>query len=78
MESDKTWENFNIHFSTSYFQHRQIHGETAATSEYVNSGVAQSEEDLTESLGVFANLASVTASYIGVVATLTKANARLA
>ena len=53
-------------------------GETAAASGYVNSDVAQSEEDLTESLGVFSNLSSVTASYIGVVETLTDANARLA
>ena len=47
LESDKTWDNFRIHFSTSYLQHSNMHGETAAASGYANADVAQPEEYIT-------------------------------
>ena len=74
MELDKTWENFKISFAASYCQRRQIHGETTAYYRYGNAAVAHPEEDSTESLGAFANMASVTSADFGVVSILNEAN----
>jgi hypothetical protein len=75
----KTWNNFKVHFATAYRQHKQMQGETAATSGYANATVAQPDEYLAEAaIGAFANLASATAVDRAIVATLTEANARLA
>jgi O-acetyl-ADP-ribose deacetylase (regulator of RNase III) len=75
----KTWSNFKIHFATAYRQHKQMQGESAATSGYANAAVAQPDEDLAEAaIDAFANLASATAVDRAIVATLTEANSRLA
>ena len=72
LEADKTWDYFNIHFAASYLQHRQMNGETSQSYRYKNSAAEQPEDDLTEALGAFANLASATAEDRGVLATLTE------
>jgi hypothetical protein len=77
----KTWAQFKAHFSAAHRQHKQIQGESAATSGYhaANADVGQTEEKIDEAtIGALANLATVTATNRGVVATLTEANARLA
>jgi phage shock protein A len=67
-----------VHFATAYRQHKQMQGESAATSGYANSAVAQPDEDLAEAaIDDFSNLASATAVDRSIVATLTEANARL-
>jgi hypothetical protein len=74
----KTWSNFKVHVATAYRQHKQMQGESAATSGYANAAVAQPDEDLAEaSIDAFANLASATAVDRAIVATLTEANSRL-
>jgi hypothetical protein len=74
----KTCSNFKVHFATAYRQHKQMQGESAATSRYANADVAHPDGDLDEAaIDVFANLASVTAVDRAIVATLTEANARL-
>jgi hypothetical protein len=74
----KTWSNFKVHFATAYLQHKQMQGESAATSGYANADVAQPDEDLAEAaIDAFANLASATAVDRSIVATLTEANNRL-
>jgi hypothetical protein len=77
---DKTWNNFKIHFVTAYHQHKHMQGESVATSRCANAAVAQpAEDDLSESaIDAFANLEKSTAVDLGIVATLTYANARLA
>jgi phage shock protein A len=57
-----------------------MQGESAVTSGYhsANAAVGQTEEQMAEStIGAIANLATATAAYRGVVATLIEANARL-
>jgi hypothetical protein len=80
LEGGKTWNNFKIHFSAAYRQHRQMQGETIGAQALANYAVTQaSEDDLTEqALGAFANLATATAVDRNVVAQLTEANSRLA
>jgi hypothetical protein len=74
----KTWSNFKVHFATAYRQHKQMQGESAATSGYANAAVAHPDEDLAEAaIDAFANLASATAVDSSIVATLNEANARL-
>jgi hypothetical protein len=64
IEADKNWNNFKIHFAAAYLQHRQMQGKTLGAQGYVNTDVAQSEDDLAEQgLGAFANLATFTAVY---------------
>jgi hypothetical protein len=77
---DKTWNNFKIHFAMSYRQHKQMQGESAATSGYVNDELAQPvDDDLDEAaIDAFKNLATATSVDRGIVATLTDANSRLA
>jgi hypothetical protein len=74
----KTWINFKVHFATACRQHKQMQGESAATSGYADAAVAQPDDDLAEAaIDVFANLASATAVERSIVTTLTEANARL-
>jgi hypothetical protein len=78
IEADKTWNNLKIHVAAAYLQHRQMQGETVGAQGYANEAVAQSEDDLAEqALGAFANSATTTAVYLGVVAQLAEANSRL-
>jgi hypothetical protein len=77
---DKTWAQFKAHFSAAHRQHRQMPGESSATSgyHYSNAAVGQTEDQMSEAtIGALANLATVTAADRGVVATLTEANTRL-
>jgi hypothetical protein len=78
--ADKTWAKFKAHFSAAHRQHKQMQGESAATSGYhsANADVGQTEDQMDEAtIGALANLATATAADRGVVATLTEANARL-
>jgi hypothetical protein len=72
---------FKAHFSAAHRQHKQMQGESAATSGYhsANAAVGQTEDQMAEAtIGALANLTTATASDRDVVATLTEANARLA
>jgi hypothetical protein len=78
--AEKTWAQFKAHFSAAHRQHKQMQGESAATSRYhsSNAAVGQTEEQMAEAtIWALANLATETAEDRGVVATLTEANARL-
>jgi hypothetical protein len=78
--ADKTWAQFKAQFSAAHRQHKQMQGESAATAGYhpANEAVGQTEDQMAEAtIGALSNLATVTASDCGVVATLTEANARL-
>jgi hypothetical protein len=78
--ADKTWAQFKAHFSAAHRQHKQMQGESAATSGYhsSNAAVGQTEDQMAEAtIGALANLATATAADRGIVATLTEANARL-
>jgi hypothetical protein len=77
----KTLAHFKAHFSAAHLQHKQMQGESTATSGYhaANADVGQTEDQMAEAtIGALANLATATATDRGVVATLTEANARLA
>jgi phage shock protein A len=77
----KTWAQFKAHFSTAHRQHKQMQGESAATSgyHYANAAVGKTEEQMAEeTIGELANPSTATVADRGVVATLTKTNARLA
>jgi hypothetical protein len=78
--ADKTWAQFKSHFAAAHRQHKQMQGESTATSGYhsANANVGQTEDQISEAtIGALANLATATAADRGVVATLTEANARL-
>jgi hypothetical protein len=78
---EKTWAQFKTHFAAAHRQHTQIQGESAAMSGYhaVDADVGKTEEQMTEAtIGDLANLTTATALDLGVVATHTEANARLA
>jgi hypothetical protein len=77
----KTWAQFKAHFSAAHCQHKQIQGESAATSgyHYANAAVEKTEEQMAEAtIGALTNLTTAAASDRGGVATPTEANARLA
>jgi hypothetical protein len=77
---EKTWAQFKAHFDAAHRQHKQMQGESAATSGYhtENAAVGQTEDQMAEAtIGALANLATATATDSGVVPTLTEANARL-
>jgi hypothetical protein len=77
----KTWAQFHTYFAAAHRQHKQMQGESAATSGYhaANAVVGQTEEQMDEAtIGALANFSTATAADQGVVATLTVANARLA
>jgi hypothetical protein len=80
VKTDKTWNNFKIHFAAAYRQHRQIEGETVGAQGFDNATVTQaSEDDLAEqALGDFSNLATATAVDRNAVAQLTETSSRLA
>jgi hypothetical protein len=78
---EKTWTQFKSHFADAHRQHKQMKGETAATSGYhsANAAVTENEEQMAEAtIGALTNLATATATDRGVVAALTQANSRLA
>jgi hypothetical protein len=78
--ADKTWAQLKAHFSVAHRQHNQTQGESAATAGYHSTSAAsgQTEDQMDETtIGALAILATATAAYRGVVATLTEANARL-
>jgi hypothetical protein len=78
---EKTWAQFKMHFAAPHWQHKQIQGESAATSGYhaANAAVVQTADQMAEATIVsLTNLATATAADRGVVATLTEANALLA
>jgi hypothetical protein len=77
---EKTWTQFKSHFAAAYHQHKQMQGESSATSGYhsANYAVAHTEDQMAEAtIGALANLATATAADRGVVTALTQANARL-
>jgi hypothetical protein len=79
--AEKTWTHFKSHFAAAHCQHKQMQGESAATTGYhsANAAVTQSEDQMAEAtIDTLANLATATASDRGVVAALTQANSRLA
>jgi hypothetical protein len=79
--AEKTWAQFKAHLSAAHRQHKQMQGESAATSGYhsANADVGQIEDQMAEAtIGALANLATATSADRGVVATLTEANVRLA
>jgi hypothetical protein len=81
--ADKAWAQFKSHFAAAHRQHKQMQGESAATSGYhsANAAVTQTEDQMAEAtIGALANMATATATAAGrgVVAALTQANSRLA
>jgi hypothetical protein len=78
---EKTWAQFKAHLSAAHRQHKQMQGESAATSGYhaANSDVGETEIQMAEAtIGALANLATPTATDRGDVAILTEVIARLA
>jgi hypothetical protein len=76
---DKTWAQFKAHFSAAHRQHKQLQGESAATSCYhVSNAAVEKRDQMAEAtVGALANIATATTSDRGIVPTLTEANARL-
>jgi hypothetical protein len=78
--AEKAWTQFKSHFAAAHRQHKQMQGESAATSGYhsENAAMTQHEDQMTEAtIGALANLATATALDRGVVAALRQANSRL-
>jgi hypothetical protein len=78
--TEKTWAQFKSQFAADHRQHKQMQGESAATAGYhsANAAVGQTEDQMAEgTIGALYNLATASAVDRGVVATLTKANARI-
>jgi hypothetical protein len=78
---EKTWSQFKAHFSAAHRQHKQMQGESTATSGYhaANADVGWTENQMAEATIVaLVNLETATTTDRGVVATLTESNARLA
>jgi hypothetical protein len=71
-------ESFKINVDMACPQHKQMQGESVATSRYVNAAVAQSTDDYLAEAAIddFANLTTATAVDRDSVATLTNANSR--
>jgi hypothetical protein len=79
--AEKTWTHFKSHFAAAYRQHKQMQGESAATTRYhsANAAMTQNEDQMDEAtIGTLANLATAKAADRGVVAALTQENSRLA
>jgi hypothetical protein len=77
----KTWTQFKSHFAAAHRQHKQMQGESAATSGYhlENAAVKQNEDQMAEAtIGAVANLSTATTAERGVVTALTQANSCLA
>jgi hypothetical protein len=78
---EKTWTQCKYHFAAAHRQHKQMQGESAATSGYhsANAAVAQNEDQMAEAtIEELANLETATAADQGDVAAITQANAHLA
>jgi hypothetical protein len=78
--ADKTWTHFKSHFTAAHRQHKQMQGESAATTGYhsTNAAMTQNEDqDADATIGALENLATATAADRGVVAALTQANSCL-
>jgi hypothetical protein len=78
---EKIWAQFKTYFAAAHREHKQMQGESAATSGYhtANAAVGQTGEQMAEAtIGALVNLATATATDRGVMATLTEADARLA
>jgi hypothetical protein len=70
----KTWAQFKAHFSAAHRQHKQMQGESAATTGYhsANAAVGKTEDQMDEAtIGALTNLATATAADRGVVTPLT-------
>jgi hypothetical protein len=79
--AEKTWTHFKSHFAAAHRQHKQMQGESAATSRYhsANAAMTHNEDHMAEAtIGALDNTATTTASDRGVVAALPQANSRLA
>jgi hypothetical protein len=77
---EKTWTQFKSHFEAVHRQHKQMQGESAATTGYhsENATVAHPEYKMVEATnGELVNVATATAADRSVVAALTQVNARL-
>jgi hypothetical protein len=75
--ADKTWAQLKAHFSAAHRQHKYMQSESATTSgyHYAKAAVGKAEYQMADAtIGLLSNLAMATASYRGVVATLTEAN----
>jgi hypothetical protein len=49
LTAEQTWNAFKTHFAMAYNQHKQMQGETDATSGYATAAVAQpADEDIAE------------------------------
>jgi hypothetical protein len=78
---EKTWTQFKSHFAAAHRQHKQMQGESAATAGYhsANVAVTHNEDQMVKAtIGALSNLATATATGLGVVPALAQANARLA
>jgi hypothetical protein len=78
--AEKTWTHFKSHFAAAHRQHKQMQGESAATSGYnsANAAMTQSEDQMAEAtIGALVSLGTETASDRGVVTALTQAKSRL-
>jgi hypothetical protein len=76
----KTWAQLKSHFAAAHRQHKQMQGESAATTGYhsANAAVTHNEDQMAEAtIGALSNLATATASDRGMVAAPTQANYRL-
>jgi hypothetical protein len=61
----KTWTHFKSHFAAAHCQHKQMQGESAATSGYhsVSAAICHTEDQMAEAtIGALANLATATAA----------------
>jgi hypothetical protein len=79
--AEKTWAQFKSHFAAAHRQHKQMQGESAATTGYQseNAAATHTEDQMAEAtIGALENLETATAAGRGVVAALTQANSRLA
>jgi hypothetical protein len=66
--AEKTWAQFKAHFSAAHRQHKQMQGESAATSGYhsSNASTGQTEEQMAEAtIGALSNLTTATAAERG-------------
>jgi hypothetical protein len=78
--SEKTGTHFKSHFAAAHRQHKQMQGESAATSGYQsgNTAVTHNEDQMAEAtIGALSNLATATTADRGVVVALTQVNDRL-
>jgi septal ring-binding cell division protein DamX len=78
---EKTWTQSKSHFAAAHRQHKQMQGESAATSGYhsANAAVTNNEDKMAEAtIGALSNMATATAADRGVVTALTRANSPLA